>query len=162
MKEKSQYRVRGRRKQNASLLHKGGITLWVWVDDKAIESWSYEGPKQRGAQYVYADAAIECLLMLRAVCHLALRATEELARSLFALLESALPVPTYSTLSRRAARAEVALEALEQSAPLHLVIDASGFRIYADGEWKARLRGWSKRRTWRKLHIGVDEATGKL
>ena len=25
-----------------------------------------------------------------------------------------------------------------------------------------RLHGWSKRRTWRKLHLGVDEATGEI
>lgn len=28
--------------------------------------------------------------------------------------------------------------------------------------WKVRRYGWSKRRTWRKLHVGVDEATGEV
>jgi hypothetical protein len=91
-----------------------------------------------------------------------LRATEGLARSLFALLEVALPVPSYSTLSRRAAEVSVALGALPRSGPLHLVVDSSGFKVYGEGEWKVRVHGWSKRRTWRKLHLAVDEATGEI
>jgi hypothetical protein len=101
-------------------------------------------------------------LTLRAVYHLALRATEGLARSLFALLTVALPVPSYSPRSRRAAKMDVALGALPRSTPLPLVIDSSGFKVYGEGEWKVRQHGWSKRRTWRKLHLGVDEAMGEI
>jgi hypothetical protein len=160
MKTKTQYRIRNWPQYNAALRARGSLTLWV--DEAALSAWHYTGPRQRGAQYVYADAAIKCVLTLRAVYHLALRATEGLARSLFALLEMALPVPTYSTLSRRAAEMEVALGALPRSTPLHLVIDSSGFKVYGEGEWKVRLHGWSKRRTWRKLHLAVDETTGEI
>jgi IS5 family transposase len=160
MKTKTQYRIRNWPAYNAALISRGSLTLWV--DEAAIEAWRYTGPTQRGAQYVYADAAIKCVLTLRAVYHLALRATEGLARSLFALLAVALPVPSYSTLSRRAAEVEVALGGLRQAGPLHVVIDSSGFKVYGEGEWKVRLHGWSKRRTWRKLHLGVDEATGEI
>jgi hypothetical protein len=111
---------------------------------------------------VYAEAAITCVLTLRAVYHLALRATEGLARSVITLRGVELPVPSYSTLSRRAADLPVALGALPRSGPLHLVIDSSGFKVYGEGEWKVRQHGWRKRRTWRKLHIGVDEATGEI
>ena len=31
-----------------------------------------------------------------------------------------------------------------------------------DGEWKVRQHGVTKRRTWRKLHLGVDEASGEI
>jgi len=44
--------------------------------------------------------------------------------------------------------------------PLHLVFDSTGLKIYGEGEWKVRKHGYSKRRTWRKLHLGVDEETG--
>ena len=46
--------------------------------------------------------------------------------------------------------------------PLHLVVDATGLKVYGEGEWKVRQHGWNKRRTWRKLHLGVDEATGEI
>src|SRR6058998_4238132 len=160
MRTKIRYRIRNWSKYNAALIARGSLTLWV--DEEAIKAWRYTGPPQRGAQYVYADAAIKCVLTLRAVYHLALRATQGLARSVFALLEVALPVPSYSTLSRRAAEVAVALGARPRSGPLHLVIDSSGFKVYGEGEWKVRGHGWSKRRTWRKLHSAVDEATGEI
>jgi Transposase DDE domain len=93
---------------------------------------------------------------------LALRAAQGLAQSVLGLLQVSLPVPTYSTLSRRGARSEVELSRLPSSGPVHLVLDSSGFKVYGEGEWKVRQHGWSKRRTWRKLHLGVDEATGEI
>jgi hypothetical protein len=138
----------------------GNLTLWV--EEEALQAWQYTGPRQRGAQYVYAETAIQCVLTLRAVYHLALRAAQGLAESVFTLLEVSVPVPTYSTLSRRGARSEIDLSRFSSSAPVHLVLDSSGFKVYGEGEWKVRQHGWSKRRTWRKLHLGVDEATGEI
>ena len=159
-RQKARYRIRNWPKYNAALVNRGRLTLWV--EDEALQAWRYSGPARRGAQYVYAQAAIQCVLTLRVVYHLALRATEGLARAVFALLQVALPVPSYSTLSRRGAEGKVALGALPRSEPLHLVIDASGFKVYGEGEWKVRQHGWSKRRTWRKRHVAVDEATGEI
>src|SRR5919199_235211 len=160
MKKKTPYRIRNWPAYNAALIGRGSLTLWV--DEAALRGWRYTGPTQRGAQYHYADTAIRCVLTLRVVYHLALRAAEGLVRSVFALLDVALPVPSYSTLSRRAADLPVALRALPRATPLHLVIDASGFKVYGEGEWKVRQHGRSKRRTWRKLHLAVDEATGEI
>ncbi len=28
--------------------------------------------------------------------------------------------------------------------------------MYGEGEWKVRQHGTSKRRTWKKLHLGMD------
>ena len=44
----------------------------------------------------------------------------------------------------------------------HVVVDSSGGKVYGEVEWKVRQHGWSKRRTWRKLYLGVDEATHKI
>jgi hypothetical protein len=160
MKKKTQYRIRNWAAYNAALIGRGSLTLWV--DEEALRSWRYSGPPHRGAQYRYAAAAIACVLTLRAVYHLALWAAEGLTRSVFGLLEVALPVPSYSTLSRRAAEVAVTLGVSPRSGPVHLVIEASGFKVYGEGEWKVRQHGWSKRRTWRKLHLAVDEATGEI
>jgi IS5 family transposase len=81
---------------------------------------------------------------------------------LFELMQVELPVPDYSTLCRRRQTLEVALLARLPQGPLHLLVDASGFKVYAEGEWKVRQHGYSKRRTWRKLHIGINEATGEV
>ena len=160
MKTKTQYRVGNWAAYNAALVNRGNLTLWV--DEEALQAWQYTGPRQRGAQYVYAEAAIQCVLTLRAVYHLALRATQGLAQSVFTLLQVSLPIPTYSTLSRRGARSEIELLKMPASGPVHLVLDSSGFKVYGEGEWKVRQHGWSKRRTWRKLHLAVDDATGEI
>lgn len=39
---------------------------------------------------------------------------------------------------------------------------ATGLKVYGEGEWKVRMHGWGRRRTWRKLHLGVDEASREL
>ena len=60
MKKKTQYRVRNWAEYNAALVNRGNLTLWV--DEEALQAWQYTGPRQRGAQYVYAEAAIQCVL----------------------------------------------------------------------------------------------------
>jgi hypothetical protein len=35
-------------------------------------------------------------------------------------------------------------------------IDSTGLKVYGEGEWKVRKHGWSKHRTWRKLHVCID------
>lgn len=43
--------------------------------------------------------------------------------------------------------------------PLHLLIDSTGIKAEGEGEWNARKHGGTKRRLWRKIHLGVDEQT---
>lgn len=45
---------------------------------------------------------------------------------------------------------------------IHVVVDSTGVKVYGEGEWKVRQHGVDKRRTWRKLHVGVNEATGEI
>ena len=46
--------------------------------------------------------------------------------------------------------------------PLHLVLDSTGLKVYGEGEWKVRKHGYSKRRTWRKLHLAIDAETHEI
>jgi Transposase DDE domain len=45
---------------------------------------------------------------------------------------------------------------------LHLLVDSTGLKLCGAGEWLAEKHGTAKRRSWRKLHIGVDAATGRI
>ena len=71
-------------------------------------------------------------------------------------------MPDHTTLSRRQADLAVDLPPQRTDQPLHLVVDSTGLKVYGEGEWKVRQHGWTKRRTWRKLHLGVNEATGEI
>ena len=160
-KQKARYGIRNWRQYNQALVQRGSLTLWV--DEAALVGWQHqETSGHRGASRNYGDSAVVCGLTLQAVYHLPLRATVGLLGSLFELMQVELPIPDYSTLCRRRQTLEVALLARLPQGPLHLLVDASGFKVYGEGEWKVRQHGYSKRRTWRKLHIGVNEATGEV
>ena len=73
-----------------------------------------------------------------------------------------LPVPDYTTLSRRAATLEVDLAASAGAGPRVILMDSTGLKVYGEGEWKVRQHGYSKRRTWRKLHLAVDARTQEV
>jgi Transposase DDE domain len=156
---KPSYRIRNWKQYNDALVRRGSLTLWV--DREMLRAWRYQGPSQRGAQFRFSDTAIECLLTLRSVYHLTLRATEGFAHSLFGLMDLDLPVPDYTTLCRRAATVRITLPK-KATGPLHLVLDSTGLKVYGEGEWKVRQHGSSKRRTWLKLHLAVDPQTHEI
>jgi len=160
-KPKAKYRIRNWAMYNESLKKRGSITLWI--DEDVLQAWKpvSEAVRHRGGQKQYSDGAIECLLMVKGVYHLAYRQTEGFAGSLSKRLGVELPIPDYSTLNRRAKRLKVKLPTSEKG-PIHAVLDSTGLKVYGEGEWKVRQHGYSKRRTWRKLHLGVDEATGEI
>jgi hypothetical protein len=155
---KQQYRIRNWRDYNKALIARGSLTLWI--DARSIDKWlSQEPPARPGRRPTYTDLAVECCLLLREVYHLPLRATQGLVRSVLRLLSLHLPTPDYSTLSRRARRLQLSLSVQAPKTIAHLVIDSTGLKVYGEGEWKVRVHGADKRRTWRKLHISMDAAT---
>lgn len=114
---------------------------------------------------MYSDAAIETCLTLGHVFHLNLRATEGFIDSLLRLMGLSLSSPDYSTLSIRETALSVNIHAekeVDVNETLHIVVDSSGAKVYGEGEWKVRQHGWSKHRTWRKFHLGIDENTGTI
>jgi hypothetical protein len=71
-------------------------------------------------------------------------------------------VPDHSTLSQRAERLEVPKPSPSARDPVHLVVDSRGLRLCGPGEWLIEKHGTRRRRSWRKLHIGVDAETGQI
>ena len=159
--KKVRYKVRNWREYNRALKNRYSFTLWL--NDEVRAAWRAGPTGKRGSPMVYSDLAIQCMLTLRVLLGLPLRGCEGLLRSITALLgQPTLPVPDYSTLSRRGKGLEVKLPIATKKSGVHMVVDSTGLKIYGEGEWKVRIHGKSKRRTWRKLHIGVDEATGEI
>ena len=144
---------------DAALRQRGSLT--VWFTDAAIAAWKAEPRTTRGGQPRYSALAITTALTLRAVFRLALRQTEGLIGSILALLGLNLAVPDHSTLSRRAETLDVA-RPRPGSAPVHLLVDSTGLKLCGSGEWLLEKHGTRTRRSWRKLHIGVDADTGRI
>ena len=92
---------------------------------------------------------------------LALRQTEGLIGSIIALLGLDLAVPDHSTLSRRTETLGVP-RPQPNTRPVHLIVDSTGLKLCGAGEWLTEKHGTRTRRSWRKLHIGVDADTGRI
>ena len=158
------YRVRNWPAFNRALVRRGSLTFWV--DEQAVQGWTgSEGSGPRGGRpRIYADTAIECALVVRAVFHLSLRSTQGFLESVVALMGVDLPVPDYTTVSRRQARLQPKLRSSCGTGPRHVVIDSTGLKVLGAGEWYVRKHGMGRgrRRIWRKLHLGVDETTKEI
>jgi hypothetical protein len=156
---KQRHRVMNWAEYDAALRQRGSLT--VWLSEEAITAWRAEPRTTRGGQPHYSALAIRTALTLRAVFRLALRQTEGLIDSILKLLGLDLAVPDHSTLSRRAETLEMA-RPIARTGPVHLLVDSTGLQLCGAGEWLVEKHGTQRRRSWRKLHIGVDAETGQI
>jgi transposase len=148
---------------NESLRQRGDLT--VWVSEEALSLWTAPRRTSRGGQPKYSDLAITLCLTLRVVYRLALRQTQGLMRSVTALMGLDIAVPDFSTLSRRSKG--LALPSTKSrtktSGPVHLVVDSTGLKVFGEGEWlENKHNAGSKRKRWRKLHLGLDLVSGAI
>src|SRR3954454_25413809 len=168
-------RVTNWRDYDESLRRRGSLT--VWLSDEAVEAWEAEQRTSRGGQPEYSDLAILTALTFKAVFRLAYRQTEGLIGSVTGLLGLALALPDPSPLCRRAEKLEVprpkprgAGAGADDAAggadggaePLHLLVDSTGLKLIGAGEWLLEKHGTKRRRSWRKMHLGVDADTGRI
>jgi hypothetical protein len=157
---KQRYRVTNWAEYDAALRQRG--TLTIRFTEEAIAAWRAEPRRTRGGQPHDSGLAIRTALTLRAVFRLALRQTEGLIGSILQLLGLDLAVPDHSTLSRRAEALEVPKPCSRSRGPVHLLVDSTGLQLCGPGEWLVEKHGTRRRRSWRKLHIGVDAGTGQI
>jgi hypothetical protein len=142
-----------------ALRQRGSLT--VWFTEGAIAAWKAGPRATRGGQPRYSALAITTALTLRSVFRLALRQTEGLVSSILRLLGLDLAAPDHSTISRRGETLPVSRPPAG-SQPVHLLVDSTGLKLCGPGEWLAEKHSTRTRRSWRKLHIGVDADTGQI
>jgi hypothetical protein len=156
---KQRHRVTNWAAYDAALRQRGSLT--VWFTEAAIAAWRAEPRTTPGGQPRYSALAILTALTLRAVFRLALRQTEGLIGSILHLLGLDLAVPDHTTLSRRGETLQ-APRPRPAGEPVHLLVDSTGLRLCGPGEWLVEKHGTRTRRSWRKLHIGVDADTARI
>lgn len=159
MQREPTYRIRNWAEYNRALIQRGSIT--IWIDEKSIKNWfsSYHTCRA-GRPATYSDEAILMMLILREVYKRSLRNLQGFVQSLFSMMGLNLPVPSYSQISRRAKLLHKRVNRLTDGKQArHIIFDSTGLRVHGEGEWKVKVHGKSKRRTWRKFHIGIDAET---
>lgn len=162
MQTEPTYRIRNWSDYNRALIQRGSIT--VWFDEKAIKNWfSSHHTCRAGRPATYSDEAILMLLIFREVYGRSLRSLQGFVQSLFDMMSLSLPVPSYSQISRRAQSLHKKINRLTKDKKArHIIFDSTGLKVYGEGEWKVKVHGKSKRRTWRKFHIGIDAETQEI
>lgn len=160
--KKDQYRTRNWKEYNRSLINRGSLTFWF--EESAIQKWySIERTGLPGRPDVYSEAAIRCGLVIKTVFRATLRALQGFIQSIFQLLGLSLICPHYSVFSRRAKELHIPLrKLLKPGEKLNVIFDSTGVKVFGEGEWKVRKFGYCKRRTWRKVHVGMDADTGQI
>src|SRR3954463_6428924 len=163
---KQKRKVMNWREYDVSLRQRGSLT--VWFSDEAIEGWRAAPRTTRGGQPWYSPLAILTALTLRAVFRLALRQTEGLIG-----VRGSAPDPSPARAGSGGARSHHLCrraETLEVPRPrprregeaVHLLVDSTGLKLCGPGEWLLEKHGTKTRRSWRKLHLGVDADTGQI
>ncbi len=153
--QREKYKLSNWSSYNESLKKRGKITIWLSNEIKS--GWVYGGKNKPGGKVKYGDLSIEFCLVMKYLYGLAYRQTEGFVDDLFKMLKIELPVPSYTQINRRSKNIEVDIRIRKRRKEnLTVVIDSTGLKVYGEGEWKVRKHGISKRRTWRKLHIGSD------
>ena len=147
------YKTRNWRSYNQALKRRGSLTIWF---DPAM-MWGAASTGKRGRQPAYSDAAIQTCLTMKVLFGMALRQTTGFVESMLRLIGLDWAVPDFSTLSRRQKTLKVNIPYRGSEGPLHLLVDSTGIKVEGEGEWNARKHGGTKRRVWRKIHIGIDE-----
>ena len=137
---------------NNTLIDRGKLTFWI---PEALDKVWYA---EEGSDKTYTDRAIEILSVLRFKFGPTLREVEGFASFIFEWMGLKVEIPSYSTLCRRLGALRLLLwQKMSPTDRLHVVVDSTVLKVYGEGEWKVRIHGIRKRRTWRKLQLAVDE-----
>jgi len=152
--KKAHYKITNWKEYNQSLINRGSLTLWLSNDAEA--GWYAKKEGKPGCPKKYSDTTIELILMLQQLYHMPLRAIQGFVRSLCSMLGKPFDIPNYTTLSRRNIGLRLHLRKTTKGIT-DIVVDSTGLKVYGEGEWKVRKHGASKRRTWKKVHIAIDE-----
>jgi hypothetical protein len=161
-RSKDNYKIKNWKTYNQSLCQRGSLTLWI--DESVLQEWEQLSRKKQVGEQTYSDNIIQCCLLLKITYRLRLRQSTGFMASLFMLMgKGHFSVPDYSTLCRRQNSLPVEIKRrLESGEKLAIGIDSTGLKVYGEGEWKVRKHGWSKHRTWRKLHVCIDLDTQEI
>lgn len=160
---KQKYRLSNWSEYNASLKLRGDIE--VWISQEIIDNWYvnnriYDGT---GTPDLYSDAAIIACIELRKVFRQPLRQTQGLIDSIFRMQElEDIGCPDFGTLSKRSKRLGLKCPRYKKYEKIDgdiaaIAIDSSGLKRFGRDEWHQEKLKVSAKRSWRKLHIAVDE-----
>lgn len=157
---KNLHKKRNWNQYNQNLINRGSINFWF--SKETVKKWKAKKDKKHfGRPFFYSNVVILTAHTLRFVYHLPLRALQGFMKSLIDLLGISLKTPNYSQICRRIKNLNLPNIKIKKRIT-DIVVDASGLKVYGEGEWKVKVHGKSKRRKWMKIHIGIDPKSQEI
>jgi hypothetical protein len=153
--KKSLYKVTNWHDYNNGLRQRGDFT--IWFTEEAIADWHPEKTGARGRPQEYSDIAIETAVLIRQVFHLPLRQTEGFMNSLARVMKAEITIPDFSSISKRSITLPRHILAKAMEPGSIVIVDSTGLKVYGKDEWHQEKHAVPARRTWRRLHLAIDE-----
>ena len=144
---------------NKSLVNRGDLTFYI--DEEAIYLPPFN-KNIRGRPRQYSDNLLLMMLIVKSRFNLTYRMLEGFIKSVFLLKNFNISTPTYSLVCKQAPNLANSLPKLSNARPLVIVLDATGIKVYGEGEWKVRTHGKSRCRKWCKIHVAIDAKTQEI
>jgi len=154
---KGKYKVINWESYNKYLKNRGDLT--IWFTQEGIEKWVEEKGRMRvrGRQREYSDMAIQTMYTFRQAFNLRLRQTEGFTKSILKIMKIKLPIPDYTTVSRRVSDLSINFVTTKPGSKINLILDSTGTKVVGEKEWINYKHGTRLRKIWRKLHIEVTD-----
>ncbi|MFT4694625.1 MAG: hypothetical protein ACI8TE_001543, partial [Francisella sp.] len=159
---KQKYKITNWPEYDKALRNRGSIDFWL--TDGAVEKW-YEVDQDNigcGAPQRYTDFAIITCHEIRQVYKQPLRQTEGFINSIFRMMKSDIKCPSYSVLSKHLSLLGIespryAKNAVPEEGISTIAVDSTWLKRFGRDEWHQEKHKVSAKRSWRKLHIAVDQ-----
>ena len=159
---KQKHKVSNWSDYSQSLKKRGRIE--IWMTEEAIDNWYvservYDGT---GTPMKFTDFAITICHEIRQVYKLALRQTQGFIDSIFAIKGLSIKCPDYSCLCKRLSALNIKSPRYKKSEKpneriVSIAIDSTGLKCFGRDEWHQEKHKIQGNRSWRKLHIAVDD-----
>lgn len=147
-------------KYNQNLINRGRVTFYI--DEESLVP-IHKSKRMRGRPRIFSHPLIQLLLILKIQYKMPYRALEGFAKEILPLfIKKDIKLPNYSVICRRAPELGALLPKLSRRRPQEIMLDATGVKIFGEGEWKVKIHGKTKRRKWIKIHIAVDVKTQEI
>lgn len=159
---KQKYKLKNWSKYSNALKDRGRIDFWLEKD--AIDNWYEEDQENTGsgAPRQYTDFSIIICHEIRQVYRLPLRQSEGFINSIFRIMGLDIKCPNYSVLSKRLLKLNIPCPRYNQKDTADnnvaaMAIDSTGLKRFGRDEWHQEKHKVSAKRSWRKLHVCVDD-----
>ena len=152
-------RKRNWQEYNRQLIQRGSLTF---LTDPKILKIKTKSPKTNGRPQEYSDPFIVMIMMVKIHFRLTYRSLEGFMKYLASMHQSKCAIPSYLLTCKRASSVRHALPPLAKCSSSTILVDASGAKVFGEGEWKVKIHGKQKRRKWVKIHIAIDPITQEV